>query len=114
MIKEIAFVVYAVADAARAREFYEKTLGLKPPETFGDGWIEYDVAGVTFAITSNFPRGGPQESIAFEVDDLDAEVARLKEAGVVFKGNVGDFPSCRMVLISDPDGNTICLHHRKK
>jgi predicted enzyme related to lactoylglutathione lyase len=114
MIKEIAFVVYAVTDVARSRNFYENTLGLKVAETFGDGWIEYDVAGVTFGITNNFPSSGPQESVAFEVDDLDSEVARFKTAGVNFKSDPGDFPSCRMALISDPDGNTICIHQRKK
>ena len=114
MIKEIAFVVYAVTDIARAREFYEKVLGLKVAEAFGDGWIEYDVAGVAFGITNNFASSGPQGSVAFEVDDLDAEVARLKAAGVNFKGDLGDFPGCRMQLISDSDGNTICLHQRKK
>ena len=114
MIKEIAFVIYAVTDIARSREFYENTLGLKVAETFGEGWIEYDVAGVTFAITNNFPSSGPQESVAFEVNDLDTEVVRLKGAGVPFKSDLGDFPSCRMALISDPDGNTLCLHQRKK
>ena len=114
MIKEIAFVVYAVTDIARSREFYEKTLGLKVGETFGDGWIEYDVGGMAFGISNNFPVSGPQESVAFEVDDLNAEVARLKAAGVVFKTEVAEFPPCRMALISDPDGNTICIHQRKK
>src|SRR5438067_12680459 len=109
MIKEIAFIVYAVKDVPRAREFYENTLGLKVAETFGDGWIEFDVAGVAFGITNNFPTSGPQESVAFEVDDLDAEVARLKAAGVNLKGDLGDFPSSRMQLISDPDSNTICI-----
>ena len=114
MIKEIAFVIYAVNDIAQAREFYESTLGLNVGETFGDGWIEYDVGGVAFGITNNFPSNGPQESVAFEVDDIDTEVARLKAAGVKFKGDLGDFPNCRMALISDPDGNTICIHQRKK
>jgi hypothetical protein len=25
-----------------------------------------------------------------------------------------DFPSCRMVVLADPDGNRISLHKRKK
>jgi catechol 2,3-dioxygenase-like lactoylglutathione lyase family enzyme len=113
MIKELAFVVYAVTDIARSREFYEKTLGLRVAETFGDGWIEFGVAGATFAITNSFP-STPQSSVAFEVDDLDDDVARLKAAGVPFEGGIGDFPGCRMQLIRDPDGHTICLHQRKK
>lgn len=113
MIKELAFVVHAVTDIARSRAFYEQTLGLKVGEAFGDGWIEYEVAGTTFAITNSFP-ASPQSSIAFEVDDLDAEAARLSAGGVPMQGGIGDFPGCRMQLISDPDGHTICLHQRKK
>jgi predicted enzyme related to lactoylglutathione lyase len=112
MIKELAFVIYAVTDIARSRVFYEKTLGLKVGETFGDGWIEYEVGTATFAITNNFP-ASPQGSVAFEVDDLEAEVARLGAGGVPMQGGIGDFPGCRMQLISDPDGHTICLHQRK-
>lgn len=113
MIKEIAFVVYAVTDPARSRKFYEATLGLTVGDTFGEGWIEFDIGGTAFAITNAFPMSGTASSLALEVDDLDAEIARLKTAGVVFKGDIGDFPSCRMTLIADPDENTICLHQRK-
>jgi predicted enzyme related to lactoylglutathione lyase len=114
MIKEIAFVVYAVTDVPRSREFYEKLLGLKTgPDNFGDKWIEYDITGAAFVITDAFPIAAPASSVALEVDDLDAEVSRLKAAGVKFSGEVSDFPSCRMALICDPDDNTICLHQRK-
>jgi predicted enzyme related to lactoylglutathione lyase len=114
MIKEIAFVVYTVTDMARARAFYEKTLGLSLGETFGESWIEYDVAGVTFAITNGFGDGTPASSVAFEVDDLEAELARLKAQGVPVEGGIHEFEPCRMVLIKDPDGNTLCIHQRKR
>jgi predicted enzyme related to lactoylglutathione lyase len=113
MIKEIAFTIYAVTDLARSRKFYEEILGLKVGETFGDKWIEYDIAGATFAITDSFKITAPASSVAFEVDDLDAELAHLKSAGVKINGDIGDFPGCRMALISDPDDNTICIHQKK-
>lgn len=114
MIKEIAFTIYPVTDMARARKFYEEILGLKADEGFGESWIEYDVGGTTFGITNAFADATPAASVAFEVDDFDAEVARLQAAKVTLKGEVNDFPSCRMVLIADPDGNTLCIHQRKK
>jgi predicted enzyme related to lactoylglutathione lyase len=114
MIKEIAFVVYPVTDMPRARSFYEKTLGLAPGETFGESWIEYDVAGAAFAITNGFGDGTPASSVAFEVADLEAELARLKELGVPVEGGINEFEPCRMALIKDPDGNTLCLHQRKR
>jgi len=114
MITDLAFVVYPVTDIARSRAFYEQSLGLKVAETFGPAWIEYQVGAATFAITNNFGFSGPSTTVAFEVDDLDAQVASLKDAGVPIHGDINDFPSCRMVLITDPDGSTLCIHQRKK
>jgi predicted enzyme related to lactoylglutathione lyase len=114
MITDLAFVVYPVTDVARSRAFYEQTLGLPVAETFGESWIEYAVGAATFAITDAFGFAAPSSSVAFEVDDLDMQVAGLKAANVTFEGDINDFPSCRMVLIKDPDKNTICIHQRKK
>ena len=113
MITDLAFVVYAVTDIPRSRAFYEQTLGLKPDETFGSSWIEYPVGSATFAITNAFGFTTPSASVAFEVDDLDTQLASLKAAGVPIQGGINDFPSCRMALITDPDGSTICIHQRK-
>jgi predicted enzyme related to lactoylglutathione lyase len=112
MIKEIAFVVYPVKDLGRARTFYEETLGLKVGEDFGE-MVEYDIAGTAFAINANPYQSAPASSVAFEVDNLDAEVAKLKAAGVAFQGGINESPVCRMALFQDPDQNTLCLHQRK-
>jgi len=114
MITDLAFVVYPVTDVARSRAFYEQSLGLKVAESFGDAWIEYQVGSATFAITNNFGFEHPSTCAAFEVDDLDGQLASLKAANVPIQGDINDFPSCRMVLITDPDGSTICIHQRKK
>jgi predicted enzyme related to lactoylglutathione lyase len=114
VITSLAFVVYPVTDIARSRAFYEATLGLKLGETFGDSWIEYEAGSATFAITNAFAATAPASSAAFEVDDLDNQLAALKSAGVPVQGGINDFPSCRMALITDPDGNTLCMHQRKK
>jgi len=113
MITDLAFVLYPVKEMARARVFYEETLGLQAGETFGGSWIEYQAGAATFAITDAFPATAPAASVAFEVDDLDAHVVSLRAAGVPFEGDVNDFPGCRMVLIKDPDGNTLCIHQKK-
>jgi predicted enzyme related to lactoylglutathione lyase len=113
MIKDLAFVVYPVTDIARSRAFYEQTLGLKVAETFGDAWIEYEVGAACFAITNNFGFTAPSSTVAFEVDDLDSQIASLKDAGVPIQGDINDFPGCRKALITDPDGSTICLHQKK-
>jgi catechol 2,3-dioxygenase-like lactoylglutathione lyase family enzyme len=115
MIKEIAFIVYPVSDVPRSRRFYEDTLGLKVGDNWEDKWVEYDVNGVAFAITSWLPDnkpGAPGGNIAFEVDDLDASVRSLKQAGVKFLKDVFATPVCRMAIVADPDGNAVIIHKR--
>ena len=50
MFKKVAFTMYPVADVARARKFYEQTLGLEAGSAGNQGeqwWVEYDLpAGV--------------------------------------------------------------------
>jgi len=113
MVTGLAFVVYPVTDIARSRAFYEQTLGLKVGETFGDTWIEYELGSATFAITNAFAFTAPSSSVAFEVDDLDTQLTSLKSAAVPIQGGINDFPTCRMALISDPDGHTLCIHQKK-
>jgi predicted enzyme related to lactoylglutathione lyase len=114
MIKELAFVVYAVRDVPRATAFYRDVVGLKPGQAFNDGYVEFDVGGQAFAIDGE-PldiEPGSQRSATFEVDDVAAERDRLAELGVPVS-EVLDFPICLQVLVTDPDGNRISLHQRK-
>jgi len=52
--------------------------------------------------------------VAFEVDDLDALIARLKTEGVTFKAEMIPSPVCRMSIILDSEGNAVMLHELKK
>ena len=72
-------------------------------------------AGGTFAITAvdiGHKPGAPGGLLAFEVDNLDAEVARLKGLQVPLVRDTMTTPVCRMAVIADPDGNHITLHQR--
>ena len=116
---EIAFVAYPITDVARARKFYEGTLGLKQTD-FSEGdnfvWIEYDIGPGTLGIGKSqgwapSPHGG---SAALEVEDFDAAIACLRADGVEFVREPMDLSDCRMAMIHDPDGNTITIHKRIK
>ncbi len=120
-ILDVAFTCYSVTNLPRARDFYEKILGLKPASVWGDatkGWIEYEVGPHTLAIT-NMADGDDWKptpggmGIAFEVADFDAAIAELKSANVKFAIPPSDTPVCRMAIVCDPDGNKICIHKRK-
>lgn len=117
MIKEIAFTAVPVTDMARACAFYEGALGLTPTHEACEGqWIEYDLGEGTFAITNIDPDWKPASQgtmVAFEVDDLDAAVADLKEREAAAVGEIFDTPVCRMAIVADPDGNRLTLHQRK-
>ena len=43
------------------------------------------------------------------VDDLDAEIARLRGAGLPFRSDLVTGPGGRQILLADPDGNLIEL-----
>jgi predicted enzyme related to lactoylglutathione lyase len=123
MIKviEIAFSFYPVKDMARARKFYEEVLGLKATMVFGEPggmqWTEYDIASGTLALGFGAPDWTPRPdgcSVALEVEDFDAAIAHLREHGAKFRVEPMPTPVCRMAMIYDPDGNSICIHKRKK
>lgn len=116
MITEIAFTVYPVSRMARAREFYERVLGLKQSGQVGEEWVEYDLGSGTFAITTTpmgHTPGAKGAGVGFEVDDLDSFLERLKNMSVPFVVDLLETPVCRLAVIEDPDANHLTMHERK-
>lgn len=113
----IAFSAYPVSDLSRARAFYEGVLGLQPAAVLDlpDGqWLEYELGPHTLAL-ARLPgwQPGPDGGVvALEVTDFDATVAALKAAGAKFRTEPFATPVCRMAMVYDPDGNTLCLRQR--
>lgn len=118
MLKKVAFTMFPVDDPARARAFYEETLGLARGLSAPNGvWTEYDLPGGGCLALFMHPdpkargeRGSKNASIAFEVEDLDALMADLKGKGVKLSSDVIKGPHCRMANIEDSEGNAIILH----
>ncbi len=118
---DIAFCCYPVASLKRARTFYEGALGLKATSVWvkndSSGMIEYGIGPATLAIgagSDNFKIGEGGASVAIEVDDFDAAVKNLKAKKCKFLFEPTETPVCHMALVSDPDGNKIMMHKRKK
>jgi predicted enzyme related to lactoylglutathione lyase len=119
-ITGISFFAYAVSDMKNSRAFYEGVLGLTPNSEYdGSGnpnWVEYDIGNGTLGIGcapgmwDPSPKGA---SAALEVDDFDAAVETMKEKNIPIIMGPHEFPTCRMVVIADPDGNRLTLHKRK-
>jgi catechol 2,3-dioxygenase-like lactoylglutathione lyase family enzyme len=55
------------------------------------------------------PAPGGWNRIHFVVDDIDAEVQRLRAAGVTFRNDVIEGPGGRQTVLEDPSGNPIEL-----
>lgn len=116
MIKEVAFIAIAVTDKEKARKFYQETLELKPATTAMEGaWTEYELGNVTIGVGQH-PSWQPSRdgtSIAFEVDDIESAISRLKKRGVHFDMDKTETPVCWMAQFRDPDGNKLLVHQRK-
>lgn len=93
--------------------FYE-TLGLKLIVlTTTYARFELPEGGATFSLhhALDIPKDNAPV-IYFECDDLDAEVARLKAAGIAFASDPTDQSWLwREAHLRDPSGNLICLYH---
>ena len=116
-VEKVAFSMYPVTDVARARRFYEETLGLAVGMAGGQGdkyWVEYDLpGGGCLAITNTTgetPSASAGGTVALEVSDLTRFMDQLKDKGVSFKSGVIAGPRCRMAVCLDSEGNSILLH----
>ena len=76
-------------------------------------WVEVAPEGGVTSLTlvTWFPTmpAGSIKGTVLETDDLDADVRRLIELGVVIEGGIQDQPWGRFVTFDDPDGNGIVL-----
>ncbi len=109
MIKKIAFISHRSTDMEADKRFWTELLGLKLTTDHAQ-WAEFETPdGKTIAIETHSPEGSPP-TLALETDDIEAEVARLKAAGVPFHGEILDNKVCKMAFASDPSGNMVMLH----
>ena len=116
-IKAIGFVAIPVTNIERARSFYEEVLGLRTSdEMMGGKWIEYAVGEDTLAIANVSDTWTPSDQgtgAAFEVEDFDDAIDRLKDRHVRFATEPFETPCCHMAVVQDPDGNKLIIHKLK-
>jgi predicted enzyme related to lactoylglutathione lyase len=117
MVKGFAFTAYPVIDMQRARNFYEKDLGLKASKDYKGEWVEYHLWNNCFAITTMTDAKPSAEAggrIALEVQNVDDFVKELQQKGIRIKINPFSTHVCRMAVVIDPEGNALTLHQRTK
>ena len=121
MLRDAQVSAYVpVSDLARGREFYEGVLQQQPREQSPDG-VLYECANQsTFFM---YPSGGAGTSKAsclfWSVDDIEKEVADLKDRGVIFErynvprmsvdSEISIGGGNKAAWFKDPDGNILAL-----
>ena len=114
-------VRYMVDDVEAAVAFYTTHLGFSTlthfPPAFADvsrGNLRLLLAGPASSAGRPMPDGskpgpGGWNRIHLIVDDIAAEVARLRAAGVSFRNDIISGPGGQQILLEDPSGNPIEL-----
>ena len=114
MTTQVAFIAYPVTDISASRSFYDVVLGTSG-SIVSDDWVEYVIGDTAFAISqadADHPTPVRGALAAFEVSDLTAEVTRLRERLVAFRGDIVETPVCHFIIALDPDGSEFLLHQR--
>lgn len=112
--QRIAFTSHRVTDLARDRKFSEEVLQLQAAQGHGANYQEYDIAGRSFSVNAFEPEniGRRACEVAFEVDDFDGALERLRVAGIALLSDPVTTPVCRMAFFADPDGTPFTIHKR--
>ena len=116
--------VIPTKDLGRARTFYEKMLGLVPERQVDDAEeVFYSLNGTDLMVYRTDAAPGEATKVAFQVDDLDGEMADLRNHGIVFEdfdlpylktvNGVMEMPEGRAAWFKDLDGNYLVITEMK-
>jgi catechol 2,3-dioxygenase-like lactoylglutathione lyase family enzyme len=121
MADELASVRYMVDDVEAALDFYTSNFGFTVlsnyAPAFADvvrGNLRLLLSGPTSSAGRPMPDGrqpkpGGWNRIHLIVDDIEAEVERLRAAGLTFRNEIVSGPGGRQILVDDPSGNPVEL-----
>jgi catechol 2,3-dioxygenase-like lactoylglutathione lyase family enzyme len=116
-----ASVRYLVDDVQAAIDFYTAHLGFTVNNAFLPAFADVQrgnlrllLSGPTSSAGRAMPDGrvpgpGGWNRIHLLVDDIHAEVARLREAGLTFRSDVVKGPGGQQIVLDDPAGNPVEL-----
>lgn len=105
-LNDIAAVV-ATRDYAVARSWYSRLVGREPDLEPVDAVAEWQITATAWLQLVEDPQRAGKSAVRFGVDDLDAQVAELADAGIA-PGEPVIVPGIvKIVDVADPDGNEV-------
>ena len=118
---ETVNVRYMVDDVDESIAFYTKLLGFEVLTSAAPAFADVRRGNLRLLLSGpassagrpmsdgRKPGPGGWNRIHFIVDDLDAEVADLREAGATFRNEAIVGPGGKQILLEDPSGNIVEL-----
>ena len=114
-------VRYLVDDVDASIEFYTGYLGFEVLSSAAPAFADVKRGNLRLLLSGpassagramtdgTRPVPGGWNRIHFHVDDIEAEVARLRSAGATFRNAIVEGPGGKQVLLEDPSGNFVEL-----
>jgi catechol 2,3-dioxygenase-like lactoylglutathione lyase family enzyme len=119
VIDQLASVRYVVDDVQAAVEFYTGHLGFVVRTNVAPAFADVVRGPLRLLLSgpaSSGAKATPADAAAagrtrihLVVDDLDAEIERLRGAGLAFRSDLVSGPGGRQILLADPAGNLVEL-----
>jgi catechol 2,3-dioxygenase-like lactoylglutathione lyase family enzyme len=122
----VASIRYLVTDLDRSVAFYTGPLGFRQVERWGSQFAAVVRGDLTLWLSGpgtsaweampdgRTPAPGGWNRLVVPVDDLEAEVLRLRAAGVVFRNDIVRGPGGKQILAEDGCGNLVELFEHAK
>lgn len=118
---QMVHVRYLVDDVQASVDFYTKHLGFEPRMSAAPAFADVTRGNLRLLLSGPAssagramddgatPGPGGWNRIHLHVDDIDAEIARLRQAGLTFRNDPITGPGGTQVLLVDPSGNFVEL-----
>ncbi len=121
MTDDLVNVRYMVDDVEEAVAFYTTHFGFEVRTSFAPAFADVVRGNLRLLLSGpessagrpmpdgRQPEPGGWNRIHFIVDDIEAEVERLRAAGLTFRNEIVTGPGGQQILLDDPAGNPIEL-----
>lgn len=121
---ERLYTVLPAADLQRARSFYHDILEIDPDDVDEDGSLMYRPSAESGFLIYETSNAGTAKNtqMCWLTEDLEAEVSRLRDRGVVFEeyetpefktvNGIATMGDTKAAWLKDTEGNFLCITQR--